>query len=31
MMFLSIFAVVLTAAAFVTLALDLYWRGKGDM
>ena len=34
-MFLIIFAAVLmsvvTVAAFVTLALDMYWRGKGDM
>ena len=35
MMFLLIFAAalmgVVTVAAFVTLALDIYWRGKGDM
>lgn len=34
-MFLITFAAVLmgvvTVAAFVTLALDMYWRGKDDM
>ena len=30
-MFLIKFAAVLTVASFVILALDLYWRGKGDM
>ena len=30
-MFLINFAAALAVAAFVTLALDLYWRGKGDM
>ena len=31
MMFLINFAVVLMVALLVILALDLYWRGKGDV
>lgn len=30
-MFLINFAVVLMVAFLVILALDLYWRGKGDV